>query len=60
VSPAVHEAKLTPIEQYVDELIRHENRERYIAQHAATQAGAPAPFPPRAPLLPIMGNPYVP
>lgn len=40
-----------------DLILRFDNRERYIAQSAATKTGRPAPLPPRAPLSRILNPP---
>lgn len=42
--------RLTPQERLYDDLLRFENRERYLAQSAATFDNARAPIPPRAAL----------
>lgn len=39
---------LTPAERNWDEVLRFENRERYVQQSAATVAGQRAELPPRA------------
>lgn len=38
---------LTPEDLAADALLSLETRERYVRQHAATEAGHPAPLPPR-------------
>lgn len=44
---------LTDLERYCDDLLRFDNRDRYVAQSAATTDNHAAPLPPRAPALPI-------
>ena len=45
---------LTPMERLHDDLLRFENRDRYLAQSAATRVNDPAPPPPRPPLLTLV------
>lgn len=46
-------AELPPLDRVADEMLRFDNRERYIRQHAATEAGKPAPLPPRLSLADV-------
>lgn len=49
-------AALSPLERYADELVRFDNRDRYVQQSKHTQVNAPAPLPARMPLLPLTFN----
>ena len=46
--------QLTPAEQLHDDLLRFENRDRYVLQSQRTRVNDPAPPPPRAPLLTLV------
>lgn len=47
VNPMHEPLQLTPLERYINDLLRFENHERYTAQSAATGVNDPAPAPNR-------------